>query len=168
MVAPAASGTLRFVLGDQLSHNLASLRDINPETDVVLIAEVMGECTYVRHHVKKIAFVLSAMRHFAGALRAKGIRVDYRHLTDAKSTGSLRGELVRAIERHRPKGVVVTEPGEWRVREDMLGWQAEVGIPIEIRDDDRFLASHADFARWAEVAVGGAADSGASRPSIPE
>jgi hypothetical protein len=33
MVAPAAGGTLRFVLGDQLSHNLASLRDINPETD---------------------------------------------------------------------------------------------------------------------------------------
>lgn len=149
MTAPAAGGKLRFVLGDQLSLSLASLRDIDPETDVVLIAEVMGECTYVRHHVKKIVFVLSTMRHFAEALRATGIRVDYRHLADAGDTGSLRGELVRAIERHRPKQIVVTEPGEWRVREDMLGWEAEIQIPVEIRDDDRFLASHADFARWA-------------------
>ncbi len=116
MTAPAAGGTLRFVLGDQLSLSLASLRDINPETDVVLMAEVVGECTYVRHHVKKIVFVLSAMRHFAEALRATGIRVDYRHLADAGNTGSLRGELVRAVQRHRPKQIVVTEPGEWRVR----------------------------------------------------
>jgi deoxyribodipyrimidine photolyase-related protein len=87
MTAPVAGGTLRFLLGDQLSLGLASLRDIDPGTDVVLMAEVMGECTYVRHHVKKIVFVLSAMRHFAEALRAKGIRVDYRHLTDADNSG---------------------------------------------------------------------------------
>jgi deoxyribodipyrimidine photolyase-related protein len=150
MMALAASGTLRFVLGDQLSHSLASLRDINPETDVVLMAEVIRECTYVRHHVKKIVFVLSAMRHFAEELRAKGIRVDYRHLDDAGNSGSLRGELARAVQTHRPKHVVVTEPGEWRVREDMRGWEAALGVPVEIRDDDRFLASHADFARWAD------------------
>lgn len=83
MTARAAGGTLRFVLGDQLSLRLVSLRDIDPETDVVLMVEATDECTYVRHHVKKIAYLLSAMRHFAEALRAKGIQVDYRHLTDA-------------------------------------------------------------------------------------
>lgn len=54
--------TLRFVLGDQLSRSLASLRDLDPATDVVLMVEAMDECTYVRHHPKKIAFFLSAMR----------------------------------------------------------------------------------------------------------
>lgn len=147
--AHCTGSTLRVILGDQLSLNLASLRDIDPEKDVVLMAEVMGECTYVRHHVKKIVFVLSAMRHFAETLRARGIRVDYRHLADADNSGSLRGELVGAVQRHRPQRVVVTEPGEWRVREDMEGWQTGIGIPVEIRADDRFLASHADFARWA-------------------
>jgi deoxyribodipyrimidine photolyase-related protein len=150
MTARAAGGTLRFVLGDQLSLRLVSLRDIDPETDVVLMVEATDECTYVRHHVKKIAYLLSAMRHFAEALRAKGIQVDYRHLTDAENTGSFRGELIRAVRRHRPKQVVVTEPGEWRVCEDMLGWEAEIGIPVEIRDDDRFLASRSFFAKWAE------------------
>ena len=44
--------TIRLILGDQLSHNLATLRDINPARDVVLMAEVMEECTYVPHHPK--------------------------------------------------------------------------------------------------------------------
>ncbi len=150
MRARAAGGTLRFVLGDQLSPNLASLADIDPDTDVVLMVEAVGECTYVRHHVKKIVFVLSAMRHFAEALRRTGIEVDYRRLTDVDNTGSFRGELLRAVHRHRPARVVVTEPGEWRVLDDMRDWQAEIGIPVEIRDDDRFLASRSDFAAWAD------------------
>ena len=44
--------TIRLIFGDQLSHNLATLRDINPARDVVLMAEVMEECTYVPHHPK--------------------------------------------------------------------------------------------------------------------
>ena len=41
---------------------------------LVLMAEVMSECTYVPHHAKKIVLVLSAMRHFARALEACGCR----------------------------------------------------------------------------------------------
>lgn len=149
-MAAGPGGALRFVLGDQLSFGLSSLHDLDPERDVVLMAEVRGECTYVRHHVKKIAFVLAAMRHFADGLRARGIAVDYRQLDDPNNSGSLRGELIAAVRRHRPAQIVVTEPGEWRVREDIQGWQATAGVPVEVRADDRFLASHADFACWAE------------------
>lgn len=143
-------GTLRVVLGDQLSLGLTALRDLDPGRDVVLMAEVMGECTYVRHHVKKIVFVLAAMRHFADALRGRGITVDYRHLDDPGNSGSLRGELIAAVQRHRPARVVATEPGEWRVRVDMEGWQAAAGVAVEVRADDRFIASQAEFQRWAE------------------
>ena len=59
------SKTLRLILGDQLSQSLSSLGDIDRESDTVLMCEVMGEVTYVRHHKKKVAFILSAMRHFA-------------------------------------------------------------------------------------------------------
>ena len=62
---------LRFVLGDQLTRPVSSLRDIDPETDVVAMAEVYDEATYVRHHKKKIAFIFSCMRHFADELRAR-------------------------------------------------------------------------------------------------
>ena len=63
---------LLLVLGDQLSTSLASLREADRERDLVLMCEVHEETTYVRHHRKKIAFVLAAMRHFAEVLRADG------------------------------------------------------------------------------------------------
>ncbi|WP_375460788.1 cryptochrome/photolyase family protein [uncultured Enterovirga sp.] len=142
--------TLRLILGDQLHRRIASLGDIDPERDTVLIAEVMGEATYVRHHQQKIAFLFSAMRHFAEELRGEGIRVGYMRLEDEGNTGTLGGEVARAAERLRPDRIVVTEPGEWRVLEMMRGWSSELGIPVEIRDDNRFLCSRAEFARWGE------------------
>jgi len=83
---------LRFVLGDQLSRNLSSLRGIDRERDIVLIAEVADEATHVPHHKKKIAFLFSAMRHFAEELRRDGIRVGFVPLDAPDNTGSLRGE----------------------------------------------------------------------------
>ncbi len=142
-------GALRFVLGDQLSRDLSSLGDLDPAADVVLMTEVMGECTYVRHHPKKIVFILSAMRHFAQVLRDKGINVDYRTLDDPHNTHSFRSELVAAVRRHAPERVVVTEPGEWRIWEDMQSWETACGVPVELRPDDRFIASHRFFSTWA-------------------
>ena len=142
--------TLRLVLGDQLSPDLSSLRDIDRTRDTVLMCEVADETTYVPHHKKKIAFILAAMRHFAQELRAGGVAVDYIGLDDPGNTGSFAGELARAVQRHRPERIVVTEPGEWRVHADMEGWSAALGIPVEIREDTRFFCSRARFARWTE------------------
>jgi len=136
------------VLGDQLTRGLSSLRDILPG-DVVLLAEVMGECTYVRHHAKKIVLVLAGMRHFADALRDEGIQVDYIRLNDAENTGSLRGEVARAVARHKASAVVVTEPGEYRLLEDFRDWHDVFGVPVDIRIDDRFLCSVRQFRDWA-------------------
>ena len=63
--------TLRLVLGDQLNRRISSLVDLEAG-DVVLLVEVMEEATYVRHHKQKIAFLFSAMRHFAEELRTEG------------------------------------------------------------------------------------------------
>ena len=48
--------TLRLVLGDQLTRELASLADLDRERDVILMAEVADETVYVPHHPQKIAF----------------------------------------------------------------------------------------------------------------
>ena len=52
---------LRLILGDQLSHNISSLDDIAAD-DVILMAEVRSEATYVKHHKKKIAFLCAKAR----------------------------------------------------------------------------------------------------------
>ena len=70
-----------LVLGDQLSDSLSSLNLLEPE-DVVLMAEVWSEASYVKHHKQKIALVFSAMRHFADALTRSGRRVIYVRLND--------------------------------------------------------------------------------------
>lgn len=140
------NGHLRFVLGDQLTREVSSLADLDPARDIVLMVEVEAEARYVPHHQQKIAFLLAAMRHFAEALRAEGIRVDYVRLNEAGNTQSFTGELARAVERHAPASVIVTEPGEWRVREMMADWAETLPVPVHIREDDRFFCSHAEFA----------------------
>jgi deoxyribodipyrimidine photolyase-related protein len=140
--------TLILILGDQLTPELSSLQGVTPDETVVLMAEVLGEASYVRHHKKKIAFLFSAMRHFAEELRLAGWQVDYVRLNDAGNSGSLAGELLRAAERHGAEQIRVTEPGEWRV---LQGLQAlDTALDIEILPDDRFIASHAEFNSWAE------------------
>ena len=61
--------TVRLVLGDQLDFCIASLTDIDPVNDIILMAELKEEATYAKHHKKKIAFIFSAMRHFAEECR---------------------------------------------------------------------------------------------------
>ena len=140
---------LVLILGDQLSPALSALEAAERARDRVLLVEVRDEATYVRHHKKKIAFLFSAMRHFAESLRADGWTVDYIRLDDPGNSGSFTGEVERAIARHRPARILVTEPGEWRVRSAMETWAERFGLPVEILDDDRFLCSRADFATWA-------------------
>ncbi|WP_373504405.1 cryptochrome/photolyase family protein [Aestuariivirga sp.] len=135
--------TLRIVLGDQLTRSISSLRGYEPG-DVVLMMEVLEEATYVRHHKQKLTFIFSGMRHFAEGLRRVGFNVDYVKLDDPANTGTFTSELQRAIARHAPASIVVTEPGEWRVLEMMKTWDAD------IREDERFFASRARFARWAD------------------
>lgn len=140
---------LVLILGDQLTPSISSLRRADKALDRVLLVEVHDETTYVRHHKKKIAFILSAMRHFAEELRREGWQVDYVKLEDTANTGSFGGEVVRACEQLSPQKVLLTEPGEWRVLADAQSWQADLECPVEILEDTRFIATRAAFRAWA-------------------
>ena len=59
---------LVFVLGDQLDEHSTALADLDPATDIVLMAEVPEESSHVRSSKARTAFFFAAMRHFAGAL----------------------------------------------------------------------------------------------------
>ena len=144
------SPTLIPILGDQLTRTLASLKGMTKDASVILMMEVWEEATYVRHHKQKIALIFSAMRHFAAELREAGWTVDYVKLDDPDNAGSFTGEVARAVERHAPERVRVTEAGEWRVQQAMEEWADKFACEVEILPDDRFLYSHAEFREWAE------------------
>ncbi|GIR54626.1 MAG: hypothetical protein CM15mP62_20970 [Rhodospirillaceae bacterium] len=69
--------TIRLILGDQLNKSIATLKDADPASDIILMTEVIEEVTYVKHHKLKIAFLFSAMRHFAKSLIEDGFDVAY-------------------------------------------------------------------------------------------
>jgi deoxyribodipyrimidine photolyase-related protein len=144
----AMAKTLILILGDQLTPKIASLRGADPSDCVILMAEVMAEAGYVPHHQKKIAFLFSAMRHFADELRDLGWVVDYVTLDDPANAGSLSREVLRAAQRHGAIRLRVTEAGEWRVLDELRALDAV--LDLEILPDSRFVASHAEFHAWAE------------------
>ncbi|MBR0553092.1 cryptochrome/photolyase family protein [Stakelama marina] len=142
--------TLIPILGDQLCLDISSLEDADPDDSIILMMEVAEETTYVRHHKKKVAFILSAMRHHAERLRGRGWTVDYVTLDDEDNQRSFTAEVARGVERHRPDRIVVTEAGEWRVAAMLDSWADRFDADVEIRADTRFLCSHGEFDDWAE------------------
>ncbi len=137
---------LVLVLGDQLSMDVAALKAADKASDVVVMAEVGDEASYVAHHPKKIAFIFAAMRKFAEALKVNGWQVYYTNFDDSERSESICGEILRYAEATGAKEVWATEPGEWRLIEALQSCP----LKVKILQDDRFIASHADFERWAE------------------
>jgi deoxyribodipyrimidine photolyase-related protein len=137
---------LVLVLGDQLSDGLSALREADEERDLVVMAEVMEEGTYVRHHPKKMAFCLAAMRKFASHLEGQGWRVAYSRLDDPANSQSIPGELLRKAEESGAQEVLATTPGEWR----LIRRLQELPLPVRFLPDSRFLCSGAEFRAWAE------------------
>lgn len=137
---------LVLVLGDQLSDGVAALKAADKSEDVVVMAEVGDETSYVPHHPKKIALVLSAMRHFAAHLEDEGWTVAYTRLDDPNATKSIVGELMRRGQEHDTSEVIATSPGEWRLAEAL----ENAPLKMTVLPDDRFVASLDEFNDWAE------------------
>jgi deoxyribodipyrimidine photolyase-related protein len=137
---------LVLVLGDQLSPEIAALKAADRTRDVVVMAEVMGEGASVPHHPQKIALILAAMRKFAAGLEASGWRVAYTRLNDPENSQTISGELLRRAAEFGASEVMATKPGEWRVLQDL----EEVPLRVRVLEDDRFIASEAEFGAWAE------------------
>lgn len=136
---------LRPVLGDQLSLKLASLRAYE-KGDVVIMAEMPEETSYVRHHKQKILLTFAAMRHFAQTMRDLGWSVLY-YRFDQDPPPDYAAMIARAQRETGLNSVIATEPGEYRLLEVM---QNLTNVEIDILNDDRFVVSRADFAHWAK------------------
>ena len=115
---------LGLILGDQLSDSLATLRVLDAGNDVIVMAEVPEEATYVRHHKQKIALLFSAMRHFAARLQDAGWQVRYYDYRQSVSLGfrSLVDVLAATVKEQNSTGqnkvseIVLTRCGEYRLQ----------------------------------------------------
>lgn len=144
-----ATNALRLILGDQLSFDIPTFNNACKKTDIIMLCEVWEEATYVKHHKKKIAFLFSAMRHFAYELQAQGYNVHYTKLDDVANAGSFVAELQRAINLYSPQKIVATKAAEYRVVKSMDIWQNLFNLPVELLEDTRFFCTPDEFKTWA-------------------
>ncbi|WP_112323935.1 cryptochrome/photolyase family protein [Oceanibium sediminis] len=136
---------LVLVLGDQLTGDLSALKAADKSRDVVVMAEVRDEASYVRHHKKKIAFTFSAMRHFAETLRKAGWTVAYSAYDDPDTGRSICSELLRRAEEFGAGDVLSTECGEHRLRAAL----SDCPLKVEVLPDTRLITPPGAFADWA-------------------
>lgn len=170
MTKPTPCRHLVLILGDQLDAQSSALQDFDPAQDVVLLIEAFEESRHVWSHKIRTALFLSAMRHFAAELRAKGLHVDYRAL-DTHGDATLSSGVLAAVTTHLPHAIVGVEPGDQRVRAQLEGaikniassaiFQRARGrnglqntayaAPTSItwREDQHFLCSLPQFRKWA-------------------
>ncbi len=140
---------LGLILGDQLNLNHAVLDQLDRRHDRLVMGELAVEADYVWHHRQKIALIFAAMRHHAEALRADGWTVCY-HAFDPDGQIDSFSALVRAqCEDGDIEEILVAWPGEWRVLEEIRPWQSELGIPVTLLPDRRFICELDEFDRWA-------------------
>ncbi len=140
---------LRIVLGDQLSHNNSSLDGIHPSTDKVWMAEVPHESTKVWSSKQRIALFLSAMRHFAAELEEKGFSVHYTRMDQDDAGTTFSDALGEFVDANPPARIILTQPGEYGVLDEIQTVCSDRGIELEIREDNHFLCSIDSFKSWA-------------------
>ena len=134
---------LVVVLGDQLNRDASAFDGFDPVQDRVWMCEASEESTHVWSSQQRIVQFLAAMRHFAAALRADGVPLDYEEMRE----GGLGAALGEALAQWRPERVRLTQPGDWRVLQAL---RAAVGhTPLDVLEDRHFLCTNARFAAHA-------------------
>ena len=151
----AASRPLRnlvLVLGDQLNRDSAAFDGFDVAFDAVWMSETPNETTHVWCHKLRIAFFLSAMRHFRDALAADGRVVHYAELADdaaADLAQSFSERLTVDVQRLRPARLILAEPGDHRVRAEITETARALEVELDLRLDRTFLCSTDEFAVYA-------------------
>lgn len=137
-----------LVLGDQLSPKSPAIRLAREESLPVLMVEASAEFSVVWTHKARIAVFLSAMRHFAQELSASGVAVHYSDLaqTDTKALSERVFELCQKLG---VTELVLVEPGEWRLEQELVEGARQMGLSLAMLPDDHFLCSRSEFAKWA-------------------
>ena len=140
---------LILILGDQLNLDNAALIDFDQTQDQVLMVEAAAEAGYVWSHKARIVLFLSAMQHFAETLKMSNVQPIYLKLGEHQFE-TLKSAWAHYIELLNPEKIIICEPGEYRLEQDLIALCLEKNTLLVIRDDTHFMCSKADFKYWAK------------------
>ncbi len=138
---------LVVILGDQLDPRHPLIEALDPECDLVFMAEVREESTHVWSHKARIVLFLAAMRHYRDSLRARGITVRYLRL-DAHCHQSLAAALNAVLQDNPPQQIAMLQAGDARVQSDLEATARQANLPLEVIEDPHFLVTATAFSDW--------------------
>lgn len=133
-----------WILGDQLSPRISSLRAVKAEACTILMVESVARARLLPFHKQKIAFVWSAMRHFAAELREQGFEVDYFEECDDYETA-----LKEHLRDREPNRVRLMETAEHGGSAGLVRMLRRLGAAVEETPNNAFLSDHDAFVRMA-------------------
>ena len=131
-----------WILGDQLSAQWPAwlqARGLHAGNARLLLIESRAKLRSRPWHRHKLTLVLSAMRHFAQAMRDAGWQVDHRQA--ATFEAGLRDHCAQ----HAPDRIVVMRPSTWQGAQFVQRMAGALPAPIEALPNVMFLASPEDL-----------------------
>ncbi len=134
-----------LILGDQLNESHPALSGFNPQTDLILMAESSAEANYVWSHKARIVIFLSAMRHFADKLSKHGYHIKYIKESELSLVNIVREQLLK----HHATHLVLATPGEWRLKVQLESLAINLGIKLQVIEDNHFYITCDEFKEWA-------------------
>ena len=147
---------LILILGDQLNLDNPALDNFDVAQDHILMVEASHESSQVWSHKARIVLFLSAMRHFYAVLQSQYPcgNNDLKSWSTYLKLGehdfvTLKAAWAHHIETVKPQKVIICEPGEYRLEQDLIALCKEKDVQLAIRDDTHFMCSRADFMRYA-------------------
>lgn len=128
---------LRLILGDQLNaaHSWFKKKDA---ATVYLIAELMQEVEYARHHIQKVCAFFAAMKQFAYALAQGGHQVIYLTLDETAQYPTLTALLEVIIKKHGIETLEYQQPDEYRLTLQLRNFNYQ-SLSIKQADTEHFL-----------------------------
>lgn len=118
-----------WILGDQLSPHHPGL----VAGRRVVMIESLARLNQRPYHRRKLVLIISAMRHYAGELRAAGYEVDLRSAPDFLS--GLRDHVTTFGVRH----LICMAAAEYDTRQFQQRLEHELGIPVTMLPNTLFL-----------------------------
>ena len=131
---------LRLILGDQLNASHSWFKDKDPDT-LYVIAELRQETDYVVHHIQKVCAFFAAMQQFAQALSRAGFNVLHLDLDDTQAFTDLPHLLTVLFETHQVEYFSYQLPDEYRLRQQLAEYSAQLTIRSESVGTEHFYPS---------------------------
>jgi deoxyribodipyrimidine photolyase-related protein len=136
--------SVRLILGDQLNLNHPWFEKVDDNVLFVMM-EVRSETDYVKHHIQKVVAIFDAMRKFSEVLKSIGHHTHYISIIDSENKPTITENLKLICSKYAVKELHFQFPDEYRVDQELMQLEENLGIPVRSSDTYHFLTKREEF-----------------------